>query len=98
MKKDSLALGAFLGLIGPLLGLILYKMIKFQVFSFKETFQYMIIEPGHKTLSVALTLALFANAIFFTIFLNIKADKTAKGIFLTTCIYGVIILLLKTFN
>lgn len=98
MKKDDLKLGLILGFFGPLLGVLLYKFIKFKIFTFKETFQYMIYEPGHKTLSVALTLALFVNAILFTIFLNMRADKSAKGIFITTCIYGVAILLLKTFN
>jgi hypothetical protein len=57
----------------------------------------MIYEPGHNTLSVALTLALFVNAILFTIYLNTRKDKTAKGIFLVTLIYGVAVLFLKLF-
>jgi hypothetical protein len=97
LKKDDIKLGLALGFIGPLLGVLLYKFIKFKAFSFKETIQYMLYEPGHSTLSVALTLALFVNAVLFTIYLNTRKDKTAKGIFLVTLVYGVVVLFLKTF-
>lgn len=97
LKRDTIKLGALLGFVGPLLGVFLYKFVKFKIFTFKETFQYMLYEPGHKTLSVALTLALFVNAVLFTIYLNIRKDKTAKGIFLVTLVYGVVVLFLKLF-
>ena len=54
-------------------------------------------DSGHKLLSVALTLALFVNAVLFTIYLNTRKDKTAKGIFLVTLVYGVVVLFLKLF-
>lgn len=97
LKRDTIKLGVLLGFVGPLLGVFLYKFVKFKIFTFKETFQYMLYEPGHKTLSVALTLALFVNAVLFTIYLNIRKDKTAKGIFLVTLVYGVVVLFLKLF-
>lgn len=97
LKRDTIKLGALLGFVGPLLGVFLYKFVKFKIFTFKETFQYMLYEPGHKTLSVALTLALFVNAVLFTIYLNTRKDKTAKGIFLVTLVYGVVVLFLKLF-
>ena len=97
LKKDDIKLGLLLGFVGPLLGIFLYKFVKFKIFTFKETFQYMLYEPGHKTLSVALTLALFVNAVLFTIYLNTRKDKTAKGIFLVTLVYGVVVLFLKLF-
>lgn len=97
LKRDNIKLGVLLGFVGPLLGVFLYKFVKFKIFTFKETFQYMLYEPGHKTLSVALTLALFVNAVLFTIYLNTRKDKTAKGIFLVTLVYGVVVLFLKLF-
>ncbi len=97
LKRDTIKLGVLLGFVGPLLGIFLYKFVKFKIFTFKETFQYMLYEPGHKTLSVALTLALFVNAVLFTIYLNTRKDKTAKGIFLVTLVYGVVVLFLKLF-
>lgn len=97
-KKDNFLLGIILGLIAPLLGILLFKFVKFSVFSFKETFEYMILEPGYKTLTVALTLSLLLNALLFTIYINSSKDKTAKGIFVLTVIYGLLVLIIKTFT
>ena len=97
LKKDSIGLGLILGAFAPLLGIVFFKMYKFNVFSFKETFQYMIYEPGYKTLSVALSLSLLLNALLFTIYINTNKDNTAKGIFITTVVYGLIVLSIKTF-
>ena len=97
IKRDTIKLGLLIGFVVPLIGIFLYKFVKFKIFTFKETFQYMLYEPGHKTLSVALTLALFVNAVLFTIYLNTRKDKTAKGIFLVTLVYGVVVLFLKLF-
>lgn len=97
LKKDNFLLGAVLGLVAPLLGILLFKFVKFSVFSLKETIQYMALEPGFKTLSVALTLSLLLNALLFTIYINSSRDKTAKGIFIVTVIYGLLVLIIKTF-
>lgn len=96
-KKDNFILGALLGLLAPVLGLWLFKMTKLSVFTIKETFQYMIYEPGYRTLSVGLSLSLLLNALLFTIYINNRKDHTAKGIFVTTLIYGLIVLSIKTF-
>ena len=97
-KKDNFLLGIVLGLIAPLMGILLFKFVKFSVFSFKETFEYMIFEPGYKTLTVALTLSLLLNALLFTIYINSGKDKTAKGIFVLTVVYGLLVLIIKTFT
>ena len=98
LKKDNFLLGIVLGLIAPLLGMLMFKTYKFNVFTYKETFQYMYMEPGFKTLTVALTLSLLLNAILFTIFINSNKDTTAKGIFTTTMVYGLLVLIIKTFG
>ena len=98
LRKDNLWMGAVLGLIAPVVGLWLFKVYKFGVFTIRETFQFMMIEPGHGTLTAALSLALLMNALLFTIYINTNKDYTAKGIFVTTMIYGLIILSLKTFS
>jgi hypothetical protein len=97
LKKDSILLGLILGAFAPLMGLVIFKMYKFSVFSFKETFQYVTVEPGFRTLTVALSLSLLLNALLFTIYINTAKDNTAKGIFITTLIYGLIVLSIKTF-
>ena len=96
-KKDNFMLGIVLGLVVPMLGLVIFKVYKFGIFTFKETFQFMLLEPGYKTLSVALSLSLLLNALLFTLYINSAKDKTAKGIFATTVVYGLVILLIKTF-
>lgn len=95
-KKDSFVLGMILGLVAPMLGLLLFKMYKFGVFTLKETFQFMLVEPGFKTLTVGLSLSLLLSALMFTLYINAGRDKTAKGIFVTTMIYGLFILIVKT--
>jgi len=97
LTKDSTKLGLILGLIAPIFGLLIFKWYKFGIFSMKEFFQFISLEPGFRTLSAGLSLSLLANAIVFTLYINTNKDNTAKGIFITTALYGVVILLLKTF-
>ena len=97
-KQNNFVFGVILGFIAPIIGILIFKFYKFQVFSFKETFQYIFYEPGHKTLTVALSLSLLLNALLFTIYINTSKDKTAKGIFITTVVYGLIVLIIKTFG
>lgn len=95
--KDNTKLGLILGAIAPIIGLLTFKAYKFGIFSYKEFFQFLYVEPGFRTLSAALSISLLANALVFTLYINAGKDNTAKGIFITTCIYGLAILLIKTF-
>ncbi len=98
LQRDNIKVGIVLGFLAPLFGILLFKFYRFSVFSFKEVLQFMYVEPGHKTLSVALSLSLLLNALFFTLYVNSGKDKTAKGIFITTMVYGIGVLILKTFG
>lgn len=98
-KKDNFIFGAILGFLGPLLGLIIFKMTRFKAQSFADTFNFMLFEEtGHRSLSVALSLSLLVNAVLFTFYINSRIDKTAKGIFALTCVYGLLVLCIKTFS
>jgi hypothetical protein len=97
-KKDSIIFGVVLGILGPVIGLLLLKYKRFGMLSFKEVFQYMSLQPGHGMLTAGLTVSLLMNAILFTIFINTRIDKTAKGIFISTLVYGAIVLLMKFMN
>lgn len=97
LRKDNFWMGAILGLVAPILGIVIFKITKFKVFSFSETFQYLRLEPGFKTLTVALSLSLLLNALIFTLYINTRKDKTAKGVFATTLLYGLLVLIIKTF-
>ena len=97
-KKDNFLFGIILGLIAPLLGILLFKFVNFNIYSFKAMIEFMLFnDPGYKKLTVALTLSLLLNALLFTIYINSNKDKTAKGIFVLTVIYGLLVLIIKTF-
>jgi hypothetical protein len=92
-KKDDLRLGLILGLFGPVVGLLVIYFLKFSSFSFAD-FLSEFTSKKNLTTSVG-ALCLLANAVLFTLYINTHRDNTAKGIFLTTVIYGIGILVLK---
>lgn len=94
-KRDNLKLGAILGLIGPALGLVVIYFIKFSAFSFGDFMEQFF--DNKKLMTSIGTLSLLANVVLFTIYVNTHRDKTAKGIFLVTLVYGIAILVLKLF-
>ncbi len=96
-KNDNFLMGLIMGLVAPALGILTFKWIKFRMFTIRETLQFMYLEPGFKTLTVALSLSLLLNAVLFTLYINSRKDKTAKGIFATTLVYGLFVLIIKTF-
>lgn len=97
-KKDNLNLGLILGLIGPILGLVVIYFVKsdFRPLSFSEYLDLVLNSP--RLITSIGSLSLLANVIFFTLYINTHRDKTAKGIFLITLIYGIGILVLKILN
>ena len=96
-KKDNFWMGVVMGLLAPAIGMYIFKVTKFSEFSFTNMFTYMVKEQGYRTLSVALSLSLLLNALLFTLYINSRKDKTAKGIFTTTLVYGLFVLIIKTF-
>jgi hypothetical protein len=95
-KRDNLKLGLVLGLIGPLLGLVVIYFMKFPSYSFPDFLDYFI--NDNKMITSFGSLSLLANVILFTLYVNTHRDKTAKGIFLITLVYGIGILVLKVLN
>ncbi len=98
LKKDNFWMGFIMGLIAPFLGFIFFKYRNLTPLSYLEALQYIFVEPGHRILTAAMSVSLLANAIIFTLYVNAKIDKTAKGIFAATCIYGIVILCFKIFG
>ena len=83
-----------IGLIAPLFGVLGYYFWKFYpTFSFAEFFKALQSQPT--LISGLSTVALFANVVLLTIYLNTRRDETAKGIFLITCVYVIASLLIK---
>jgi hypothetical protein len=94
LKKDNLKFGILLGILGPLLAMLLYYL-----WVFSRTIQlseYVYVLGTNKQLLTAISsISLLANAILFTIYINTHRDKTAKGIFVATLIYGIFVLVYK---
>ena len=92
-KKDNFVYGLVLGFVAPMIGLLIYKFIKFKMLTLAEMFQWIKMNPN--LITVFISVSLMANAILFTIFINGHRDKTAKGIFLLTMIYAITALVFK---
>lgn len=92
-KKDNFVFGIALGIIAPMIGFLVYKLVKFKALSIPEMFQWMKMNPS--LITVAISVSLMANAILFTVYINGYRDKTAKGIFIITMIYAAIALAFK---
>jgi hypothetical protein len=95
LKKDNFIYGCILGILAPIAGLFILKFYKFGMLSFKEVLQFIYYQPGHGLMSAGLSVSLMMNALFFTLYINARKDQTGKGLFVTTVIYGVVILLIK---
>ena len=94
-RKDNLALGLAIGFVAPLLGIVIYYFVVFYKINV-GFFEYLSLFKDNKSLLTGVSsLSLIANAIVFTIYINRGRDKTAKGIFLATLIYGIGVLLIK---
>lgn len=96
LKKDSFWLGMVMGLIGPIIGFSIFKMIKYNTFTLKEMYQWMTM--NHNLITAWISVSLFVNALLFTLFVNAKIDKTAKGIFGVTVLYAIVALCIKFFG
>ena len=92
-KKDNLQLGLIIGLFAHLLGMVGFYFWKFSAYSFIDFIKFLLVEKHLITGMVSFSL--LANAIFFTLYINIHKDKTARGIFIVTCVYAIIALILK---
>ena len=92
-KKDSLRLGLVLGFIAPIAGMFIYYFIQFRAFALSEFFELMLREKA--LLTGIVSISLIANAVVFTIYINSRKDRTARGIFIATCIYAIAALLWK---
>lgn len=96
LKKDNFWLGMLIGFLGPLAGFTIFKLIRYNRFTFYEMYQWMTL--NHNLITAWISVSLFANALLFTLFVNARIDKTAKGIFVTTVIYALSALLIKFFG
>jgi len=94
LKKDNLKFGILLGILGPLLAMIIYYLWVFsRTISLREYFY--VLHTNIQLLTAISSISLLANAVLFTVYINTHRDKTAKGVFVATLIYGIAVLIYK---
>jgi len=96
LKKDNLQMGLILGLVTPLIVFVIIYFIRFTGWSFGEFVKEFFRQ--NQLITFFGVWCLVGNIALFTYYINTNRDKTAKGIFAVTLIYGIGVLLLKLFN
>lgn len=93
LKKDSLRLGIILGFLAPFVGMFVYYLVQFRMFTLREFFHVMFTQKA--LLTGIISISLIANAVVFTYYINTRRDRTARGLFIATCIYAISALIFK---
>ena len=93
-KKDNLKLGIIIGIIAPVLAMFIYYFWNFSK-SMSMSEYFFLLRKNKSLLTGVSSISLVANALFFTIYVNSRRDNTAKGIFVATLAYGIIVLVYK---
>jgi hypothetical protein len=95
LEKDNYILGVMIGLALPFLGFVGFYQWKFSMVGL-ETFLDLLASQK-SILSAMISVSLLLNAAALTFFFQKQMDKTAKGIFFTTCIYAIVAIATKWF-
>ncbi len=89
-------MGLTLGLITPLLVFVIIYLARFTGYTLEEFTKVFFNE--NRLITFFGVWCLVGNIALFTYYINTARDKTAKGIFTVTLIYGIGVLLLKLLN
>ncbi|HEX8333150.1 MAG TPA: hypothetical protein VF622_11030 [Segetibacter sp.] len=95
LGRDSLKLGMLLGFLAPILGVVIFYFWKASANPFGVFLETAL--QNRQFLTMLISFSLFVNAAVFTIYINKRKDKTARGVFISTCIYAIGTLLIKMF-
>ena len=90
--KDSLLIGIPAGLIGPVIGVIFFYYLNFSYTPFDNFFR---MAAQQNMLSPLLSLCAIINLGIFFLFIRINHLRSARGIILSTFLYGIAIIGLK---
>jgi hypothetical protein len=96
LNRDNVKLGILLGLISPLIVFVLLYFIRFSNYPFDDFFEVFTRED--RLITFFGVWCLVANIALFTIYTNTSRHQTAKGVFIITVVYGIILLLFKVIN
>ena len=93
-KKDNLRFGILLGFLAPLISVVVYYYVKFYPhYSVNDMLTF--VGQNKNQITAISVPCLVLNIALFTIYINTRRDKTAKGIFAITLVYAIAALLTK---
>lgn len=92
-RWDTLTMGFLLGGIAPVLALVVYYYAKIHPNSWADFFKYLGSEK--RLLSSLTVICLLPNIALFTVFVNTRRDRLAKGVFGITLLFAIVSLLVK---
>ncbi len=92
--KDHLLTGLFVGLLAPSIGIFLFYYLNYQSRGLEDFLSFSVRE---KLLSPLLSLCCVINLALFYIFIQFNLYFSARGVILSTFIYGFFIVVLKFF-
>ena len=95
LEKDNYIIGVLIGLALPFLGFAGFYQWKFSMVPM-DTF-IDLLASQKSILSAMISVSLLLNAAALTFFFQKQIDKTAKGIFFTTCVYAIVAIAVKWF-
>ncbi len=94
MKKwDNLKLGLLLAFLVPLLVFFGIYFGRFSYYPFQEFLQ--MLQQESRLVTFFAAWCLVANIALFTFFVNTRRDRSARGAFIITVVYGALFLVLK---
>ena len=93
LKRDNLQLGLILGFLLPLLVFLGIYLFRFSDSSLPDFINTFLSQKGLITFFGVWCLV--SNIALFTYYVNTHKDRTAKGVFAMTLLYGIGILLVK---
>lgn len=95
LKQDKISLGILLGLLAPVVGLLIYYLVTFLPRDQSLSDFFSMLRQNRHLLPKLISICLLANGVVFYLYTRKRRDLTARGIFLITMLYAIVILLLK---
>jgi NADH:ubiquinone oxidoreductase subunit K len=95
LKQHPFLTGVILGIVSPFAGIFLFYLWKAPSAQFSYFLQTML--ASKTLLTAAISFSLLINAIVFTLCVNTRKDKTAKGVFIVTLIITIPAIIYKIF-
>ena len=91
-RYDNIRLGALLGIITPLIGLVIIYLLAFRGMSFTE---YLELLAYRKKLSAVISLSVIPNLPLFFIFIWLNYLYSARGVLASTLLFAGIVVITK---